>query len=194
MMASPMSLSGAPTTAVSAMAGCSMSALSMLFGPIQAGSMAEGGDVFVLDMGEPVRIRDLAYRMINLMGLSVLDDENPDGDIEIKYIGLRPAEKLYEELLIGDNVSGTGHPLIMRAHEDFIPYESLLPLLRQLSGFAEDRDRFGARDLLKQVVNGYQPTNGIDDLVWRERQIGNVDVENKVVSFTPDSGRDRRHH
>jgi FlaA1/EpsC-like NDP-sugar epimerase len=161
---------------------------------IQAGSMAEGGDVFVLDMGEPVRIRDLAYRMINLMGLSVLDDENPDGDIEIKYIGLRPAEKLYEELLIGDNVSGTGHPLIMRAHEDFIPYESLLPLLRQLSGFAEDRDRFGARDWLKQVVSGYQPTNDIDDLVWRERQVGNVDVETKVIRFTPDSGRDRRHH
>ena len=82
---------------------------------IQAGAMAKGGDVFVLDMGEPVRVKDLAYRMINLMGLSVLDDDNPDGDIEIKYVGLRPAEKLYEELLIGSNVTGTRHPRICRA-------------------------------------------------------------------------------
>jgi len=161
---------------------------------IQAGSMAQGGDVFVLDMGKPVRIQHLAYRMINLMGLTVLDDDNPDGDIEIQYVGLRPAEKLYEELLIGDNVSGTGHPRIMRAHEDFIPYESLLPLLGQLSAFAEGRDRSGARDLLKQIVSGYQPTNDIDDLVWRENQVLKVDVENKVVSLNPDVERGRRHN
>ena len=154
--------------------------------------MAHGGDVFVLDMGKPVRIQHLAYRMINLMGLTVLDDDNPDGDIEIQYVGLRPAEKLYEELLIGDNVSGTGHARIMRAHEDFIPYESLLPLLGQLAAFSESRDRYGARDLLKQVVSGYQPTNDIDDLVWRESQVLKVDVENKVVSLNPDGERGRR--
>ena len=156
---------------------------------IQAGSMAQGGDVFVLDMGKPVRIQHLAYRMINLMGLTVLDDENPDGDIEIQYVGLRPAEKLYEELLIGDNVSGTGHPRIMRAHEDFIPYEALLPLLERLAAFYESKDRYGARDLLKQVVSGYQPTNDIDDLVWRESQVQNADAENNVVSLNLDTHR-----
>ena len=86
---------------------------------LQAGSMAKGGDVFVLDMGKPVRIRDLAEKMIHLMGLTVRDDNSPDGDIEVRYTGLRPAEKLYEELLIGSNVMGTEHPGIMRAEEDF---------------------------------------------------------------------------
>src|SRR5690606_15891015 len=84
---------------------------------IQAGAMGKGGDVFVLDMGQPVRIDDLARRMINLMGLTVRDDVHPDGDIEIQYIGLRTAEKLYEELLIGSNVTGTDHPRILRAVE-----------------------------------------------------------------------------
>jgi FlaA1/EpsC-like NDP-sugar epimerase len=138
---------------------------------IQAGSMAQGGDVFVLDMGKPVRIQHLAYRMINLMGLTVLDDENPDGDIEIQYVGLRPAEKLYEELLIGDK------------------YEELLPLLERLAAFYESKDRYGARDLLKQVVSGYQPTNDIDDLVWRESQVQNADAENNVVSLNLDTHR-----
>ena len=99
---------------------------------IQAGSMGTGGDVFVLDMGKPVRIRDLAEKMIHLMGLTVRDETHPDGDIEIRYTGLRPAEKLYEELLIGNNVSGTEHRSIMRAEEDFLPWEELKPLLDQL--------------------------------------------------------------
>ncbi|WP_348240277.1 polysaccharide biosynthesis protein, partial [Salmonella enterica] len=82
---------------------------------------AQGGDVFVLDMGEPVRILDLARRMIHLMGATVRDEDNPDGDIEIKFTGLRPGEKLYEELLIGSNVAGTDHPSIMRADEPHLP-------------------------------------------------------------------------
>ncbi len=90
---------------------------------IQAGSMAEGGDVFVLDMGKPVRICDLAQRMIHLMGMTVRDEKNPEGDIEIAYTGLRPAEKLYEELLIGNNVTGTEHPMILRAIEHSLPWE-----------------------------------------------------------------------
>ncbi|VVM24274.1 Nucleoside-diphosphate sugar epimerase/dehydratase [uncultured Gammaproteobacteria bacterium] len=85
---------------------------------IQAGAMGKGGDVFVLDMGEPVRIDDLARKMVHLSGLEVKDDNNPNGDIEIHYIGLRPGEKLFEELLISDNVSETEHPLIMRAEEN----------------------------------------------------------------------------
>jgi FlaA1/EpsC-like NDP-sugar epimerase len=98
---------------------------------LQAGAMAKGGDVFVLDMGKPVRIRDLAERMIHLMGLSVRHDANPEGDIEIRFTGLRPAEKLIEELLIGHNVMGTDHPRIMRAEEDFLPWDEIKVLINQ---------------------------------------------------------------
>jgi FlaA1/EpsC-like NDP-sugar epimerase len=89
---------------------------------LQAGAMAKGGDVFVLDMGQPVRIADVARRMIHLSGLTVRDEENPEGDIEIQFTGLRPGEKLYEELLIGSNVTGTEHPMIMRAIEHSLPW------------------------------------------------------------------------
>lgn len=133
---------------------------------IQAGSMARGGDVFVLDMGKPVKILDLACRMINLMGLSIRDDSNPDGDIDIQFIGLRPAEKLYEELLIGSNVSGTEHPRIMRADEDFVPYNQLSGLVRDLKEASQNLDYDRSREILLQVVNEYSPTNGIEDLLW----------------------------
>ncbi len=133
---------------------------------IQAASMATGGDVFVLDMGEPVRIEDLAHRMINLMGLSVRNDKNPDGDIEIEYIGLRPAEKLYEELLIGSNVSGTEHPRIMRAEEEFLMPDVLDGLLTELREASATLDYDRARNTLMRAVAEYSPTNGIDDLIW----------------------------
>ena len=133
---------------------------------IGAGSMATGGDVFVLDMGKPVRIQDLARRMINLAGLTVRDDDNPDGDIEIVYTGLRPAEKLYEELLIGNDVSGTDHPRIMRAIESFIPYSELQTLMQQLSAALDSQDCDRVREILIDAVSGYNPTNGIDDLAW----------------------------
>jgi FlaA1/EpsC-like NDP-sugar epimerase len=136
---------------------------------IQAGGMARGGDVFVLDMGQPVKIRDLARRMINLMGLTVRDEENPDGDIAIKYTGLRPAERLYEELLIGNDVSGTNHPRIMRANEDYMSFDELLPLIEKLRAAAECLDRDGAREVLKFAVAGYEPVNGVDDLVWSKK-------------------------
>ncbi|EPX8669810.1 polysaccharide biosynthesis protein, partial [Shigella sonnei] len=96
---------------------------------IQAGAMGHGGDVFVLDMGDPVKIYDLAKRMIRLSGLSVRDDKNPDGDIAIEVTGLRPGEKLYEELLIGDSVQGTSHPRIMTANEVMLPWQDLSLLL-----------------------------------------------------------------
>jgi FlaA1/EpsC-like NDP-sugar epimerase len=133
---------------------------------IQAGSMARGGDVFVLDMGKPVRIRDLAYRMVNLMGLTVQDEDHPDGDIAVEYVGLRPAEKLYEELLIGSNASGTEHPRIMRADEDFLPAEALGALIEDLAAAAEELNYGRAHDLMTQAVKEYQPTSGIGDLVW----------------------------
>jgi len=132
---------------------------------IQASGMAEGGDVFVLDMGNPVRIQDLASRMINLMGLTLRDGSNPDGDIEIQYTGLRPAEKLYEELLIGTSVSGTRHPRIMRANEEYIEYDALIALLDELKHSSKLLDRDRVRSVLQQSVSGYEPTNGIDDLV-----------------------------
>ena len=133
---------------------------------IQAGAMAQGGDVFVLDMGKPVKIADLARRMVNLMGLTVRDDANPDGDVEIQYTGLRPAEKLYEELLIGSNVSGTEHPRIMRADEDFLSMDELMECLNGLEAASQDLDYAKAREILLRSVNEYKPANGIDDLVW----------------------------
>ena len=133
---------------------------------IQAGSMAKGGDVFVLDMGKPVRISDLAYRMIHLMGFSVRDERNPGGDIEIVYTGLRPAEKLYEELLIGKNVSGTEHPMIMRATEHHLPWDTLAYLLNELLNATNRFDCVRARELLMQAVEEYRPDQPIQDLVW----------------------------
>ena len=136
---------------------------------IQAGTMANGGDVFVLDMGEAVRIEDLAHRMINLMGLTVRDKDSPDGDIEIEYIGLRPAEKLYEELLIGTNVSGTDHPRIMRAREDFLPIDVLDPVLEQLRTASDRLDYNAAREILRETVKEYVPNGTIDDLIWAQK-------------------------
>lgn len=138
---------------------------------LQAGSMARGGDVFVLDMGEPVRILDLARRMIHLMGLTVRDENNPEGDIEIVFTGLRPAEKLYEELLIGANVSGTDHPMIMRANEPHIAWQQLRSVLDQMLVALEKFDCEAARALLQEVAE-YRPDCAIQDLVWlRARQL-----------------------
>jgi FlaA1/EpsC-like NDP-sugar epimerase len=134
---------------------------------LQAGAMSQGGDVFVLDMGKPVRIADLARRMIHLMGLSVRDESDPDGDIAIEYTGLRPAEKLYEELLIGSNVMGTEHPMIMRAVEDFLKWPRVSYYLEQLVAATRSLDCSRARELLMESVAGYTPGNGVDDLVWK---------------------------
>lgn len=151
---------------------------------IQAGGMAKGGEVFVLDMGEPVKIRDLARRMINLTGCTVRDEENPDGDIEIKYTGLRPAEKLFEELLIGTDVSGTQHPRIMRAKEDYIDWDELQPMIAELEVTSRALDRVRARQILLDSVAEYDPSNGIEDLVWSSQQKVRGDTEpEKVVDF-----------
>ena len=153
---------------------------------IQAGGMAQGGEVFVLDMGEPVKIRDLAARMIKLMGLSVRDADHPDGDIEITFTGLRPAEKLYEELLIGANVAGTEHPRIMRAREEYLSRDEINPLLDELQLAARRVDRHLVRDVLMRAVQEYQPTNGIDDLLWEEAAPVPAPAETtKVVAIDP---------
>ncbi len=132
---------------------------------IQASSMGKGGDVFVLDMGEPVKIIDLACRMIHLSGLKVKDYNNPYGDIEIKYTGLRPGEKLYEELLIGDNVSKTAHPLISRAEEIELQWEYIQEKLLQLDEAIRLFDSKRIRDILLEVIDGYQSTEEIVDFV-----------------------------
>ena len=135
---------------------------------IQAGAMGTGGDVFVLDMGKPVRIDDLAKKMIRLSGLEVKDESNPDGDIEIKYTGLRPGEKLYEELLIGDNVSETDNPLIMRAQEDMLAWDELKPILDDLQIAITDCDQKKLRELLIQIVPGFKPQCEITDVLYKE--------------------------
>jgi FlaA1/EpsC-like NDP-sugar epimerase len=139
---------------------------------IQAGAMANGGDVYVLDMGEPVRIADLAQRMIQLMGLTVRDEENPHGDIAIEYTGLRPGEKLYEELLIGDNVADTQHPMILRAYEERLPWAEVAHCLEQMLLAANGGDCDKIQQVLLGAINGYKPAcERIEDLVWQRRSI-----------------------
>jgi len=137
---------------------------------IQAGAMAKGGDVFVLDMGEPVKIMDLARRIIELSGLTVRDDANPDGDIEIEVTGLRPGEKLYEELLIGDNPQPTSHPRIMKAREDCLPWSELEQKLQSLQMALDVNDVAVVRAMLQQLVSGYQPSGEIVDWVHLEQE------------------------
>lgn len=150
---------------------------------IQAGSMASGGDVFVLDMGQPVRIDDLARRMINLMGLTVRDAEHPDGDIEIRYTGLRPAEKLFEELLIGDSVGGTEHPMIMRAIEKRLAWSQMREILESLTGATENLDCRRALAVLQEAVAEYRPGNEIHDHVWSSRSAASPDAAGKVTNL-----------
>lgn len=132
---------------------------------IQAGSMAEGGDVFVLDMGDAVKIVDLAKRMIQLTGLEVKDAANPEGDIEVVFSGLRPGEKLYEELLIGDNVAGTLHPKILRAHEEILPHQELRALLNELREAERNLDSYRACAVLKRGVSGFAHSGDVCDLL-----------------------------
>jgi FlaA1/EpsC-like NDP-sugar epimerase len=138
---------------------------------IQAGSMGQGGDVFVLDMGEPVKIVELAEKMIHLSGLSVRSERNPQGDIAIEFTGLRPGEKLYEELLIGDNVAATQHPMIMSANEDHLPWDVLKTRLTELLGAVERDDYSRVRQLLRETVSGYAPDGEIVDWIYQQRRL-----------------------
>ncbi len=137
---------------------------------IQAGAMAKGGDVFVLDMGQSVKIMDLARRMIELSGLTVKDEKNPDGDIEIDISGLRPGEKLYEELLIGDNPKPTSHQRIMKAHEEFIPWAELENKLNALQMALNVNDVSVIRLMMQQLISGYTPNDEIVDWVYLEQE------------------------
>jgi FlaA1/EpsC-like NDP-sugar epimerase len=139
---------------------------------IQAGSMAKGGDVFVLDMGEPVKNIDLARRMVELSGLTVKDEKNHDGDIEIQVSGLRPGEKLYEELLIGTNPEPTSHSRIMKAHEDFVPWDALENSLHELLIAAAKNDVHAISSLISKLVPEYNPSVEIVDFIY----VGNKNV------------------
>ncbi|MCF5666983.1 MULTISPECIES: polysaccharide biosynthesis protein [Pseudomonas fluorescens group] len=138
---------------------------------IQAGSMGQGGDVFVLDMGEPVKIIELAEKMIHLSGLSVRSDKNPHGDIAIEFTGLRPGEKLYEELLIGDNVVATQHPMIMSANEDHLSWDVLKGKLTELLAAVDADDYTRVRQLLRDTVSGYSPDGEIVDWIYQQRRL-----------------------
>jgi FlaA1/EpsC-like NDP-sugar epimerase len=162
---------------------------------LQAGAMAEGGDVFVLDMGQPIRIVDLARRMIELSGLSVRDERNSTGDIEIKFTGLRAGEKLFEELLIGKNVTATRHPMIMRAVEHALGWDEVIGLLNELVVCVRTYDCRAARGILHRAVREYQPTTDIRDLVWETQDPyppahgRPVDGEGKVTELHPRRAR-----
>ncbi len=138
---------------------------------IQAGSMGQGGDVFVLDMGEPVKIAELAEKMIHLSGLSVRSETNPHGDISIEFTGLRPGEKLYEELLIGDNVAATEHPMIMSASEDHISWDLLKTKLSELLIAVDQDDDTRVRQLLRETVSGYAPDGEIVDWIHQQSRL-----------------------
>lgn len=146
---------------------------------IQAGAMGKGGDVFVLDMGESVKITDLACNLIQLSGLEVKSEANPHGDIEIQFSGLRPGEKLYEELLIGDNVKQTAHERIMTAHEVHLPLKEYELLLNDLDFACHSMDHENIRTLLLSAPTGFNPTDGIGDLVWNHNQ-SEVDYSDSI--------------
>lgn len=135
---------------------------------IQAGAMGSGGEVYVLDMGKPVKINELAFKMVRLTGLSVKNEDSPEGDIEVTYTGLRPGEKLYEELLIGENVEGTEHQRIMKAKELSISWQDLQTLLNKLNGLMAANDIAQIREVLLQAPLGYNPLSDIADCVWLE--------------------------
>ncbi|WP_413490538.1 polysaccharide biosynthesis protein [Shewanella baltica] len=149
---------------------------------IQAGAMGKGGDVFVLDMGKAVKIVDLAAKMIRLSGFEVKDEEHPNGDIAIEFSGLRPGEKLYEELLIGDDVTGTEHERIMTANEICLPWNELETILNRLDKACHEFNHEAIRDILLSAPTGFNPTDGICDLVWQQKKKAkSADDHNKVV-------------
>jgi FlaA1/EpsC-like NDP-sugar epimerase len=146
---------------------------------IQAGAMGQGGDVFVLDMGKPVKILDMARRMIHLSGLEVRDESSPEGDIEIVYTGLRPGEKLYEELLIGENVLPTRHPLISSATEDSLSWKELISYIHQFEETTDSHDVDRSRVLLVESVKGFAPQCDVADLVQLKQGTRTADGTDK---------------
>jgi FlaA1/EpsC-like NDP-sugar epimerase len=144
---------------------------------VQAGAMASGAEVFVLDMGEPVKIIDLARKMIELSGLTVRDDDAPEGDIAIRVVGLRPAEKLYEELLIGNNPAPTGHPRILKANEQFIPWPVLHERLDLVAAAIQASDVAKVLELLRELVPEYKSETELIDWVYLQQTSSRAPAE-----------------
>ena len=159
---------------------------------IQAGAMGRTGEVFVLDMGEPVKIYDLARRIVHLSGLSIRDVDDPHGDIEIRFTGLRPGEKLYEELLIGDDVLGTTHPRIMKANESSIPQEELERHLARLQHACVDNDHQVIMEILLRCVSGFAPESEIRDHLYDPSCVDELSASPSVMQAGLD-GPDVRH-
>lgn len=154
---------------------------------LQASAMGKGGDVFVLDMGAPVKIEALARRLVRLMGCEVKDEHHPNGDIEIHFIGLRPGEKLYEELILGTNVTGTGHPKIMRAEEELLSEEDIDSFTIALKAACDNNDCEAIQTILLNVVDGFNAKDGISDAHWNRRlenDMGQVapEIDSKVIT------------
>jgi FlaA1/EpsC-like NDP-sugar epimerase len=159
---------------------------------IQAGAMSEGCEVFVLDMGQSIKIKDLIYNMIKLSGLTVKDTKNSEGDIEVKIIGLRPGEKLYEELLLGDNPQKTYHEKIQKAQDPYIPFEKLKIELDILSTLLEDSKANKVKDLVVKLLPSYKSNSKIVDHIYQEKlnhkdNIESISIaknnDNKVISI-----------
>ena len=142
---------------------------------IQAGAMSKGCEVYVLDMGESIKIKDLIYKIIKLSGLTIKDDKNLEGDIEIKITGLRPGEKLYEELLLGDNPIKTSHEKIQKAQDPFIPYNQLKIELDNLSSLLKDNRAADVKVMLAKLVSSYQSNSKIIDHIYAEKSNFNND-------------------
>ncbi len=160
---------------------------------LQASTMGEGGDVFVLDMGEPVKIVDLARSMIHLSGHGVRDDKSKSDGVEIKYTGLRPGEKLYEELLIGDNASGTEHPKIMRAEESELPFDVVMKYLNSFEESCLEFDAQNVVDILKSAVIEFNPKSQVTDPVWENyqqlRELGNDSGKERGTDLPKTTGK-----
>jgi len=164
---------------------------------LQAGALGEGGDVFVLEMGDPIKIDDLARSMIHLSGLEVCDDDNPEGDIEIKYSGLRPGEKLYEELLIGNNVTGTEHPKIMRAAEEKLSWKQIVYYKDEFEVARNNFETKTIKLLLEEAVSGYVAEKDVVDPVWNQYCLINGDDGKQVHNLSAQedfSGEDKQFH
>ena len=155
---------------------------------IQAGAMGKKSEVFVLDMGESVKINELINKMINLSGFTVRDEKNPDGDIEIKIIGLRPGEKLYEELLIGDNPEKTNHPKIQKTNDPFIPFDQLEYELKELKIFLEKNDVIAVKKLLNKLVKLYKSNSSLVDHIYVEQSSSN-ELKKKITFIKSDDDK-----
>ena len=143
---------------------------------IQAGSLSKGSEVFVLDMGKPIKIFDLAKKMIRLSGLEVYNEETKEGDIEIQFTGLRDGEKLYEELIIGDKVSKTAHNRILKADEEYLSWEEIEVFLDEFRETFLARDESKAHQLLIRSVSGFEPYSGLNDLIFKSKSSNDKSV------------------